>query len=56
MRLHTINMSGCSKVMVGCDLEIITDAAFVHLQGIHTLNMMGCNQITDAAFGHLGGI
>ena len=31
---------------------------FVHLKGIHTLNMWGCDQltITDAAFAHLKGI
>jgi len=36
----------------------LTDADFVHLRGIHTLNMRGCNQesITDAAFEHLRGI
>ena len=36
----------------------ITDAAFVYLRGIHTLNMTGCKQatITDAAFVHLRGI
>ena len=33
----------------------VTDAAFVHLRGIHTLNMSESNQstITDAAFVHL---
>ncbi len=36
----------------------LTDAAFVHLRGIHTLYMWNCNQpaITDAAFVHLRGI
>ena len=34
----------------------LTDAAFVHLKGIHTLDMHECNQITDAAFAHLKGI
>jgi len=36
----------------------LTDADFVYLKGIHTLNMSGCNQetITDAAFVHLKGI
>ena len=38
--------------MHGC----ITDAGFVHLRGIHTLDMNGCDQITDAAFEHLRGI
>jgi len=33
----------------------VTDAAFVHLRGIHTLDMSSCSQrtITDAAFAHL---
>ena len=49
VRLHTVNMWDCKRV---------TDAAFVHLCGIHTLEMWGCNQatITDAAFVHLRGI
>ena len=36
----------------------VTCAAFVHLRGIHTLNMHSCNQvgITDEAFAHLKGI
>ena len=36
----------------------LTDADFVHLKGIHTLNMGGCSQagITDGAFVHLKGI
>lgn len=36
----------------------VTDAAFVHLKGIHTLNMGSCDQpsITDDAFTHLKGI
>jgi hypothetical protein len=34
----------------------ITDAAFVHLKGIHTLNMDCCDQITDVALVHLKGI
>jgi hypothetical protein len=36
----------------------LTDADFVHLRGIHRLNMSGCNQIgiTDAAFANLVGI
>ena len=42
-------MSGCTS---------ITDAAFVPLKVIHTLNMTCCDQptITDAAFVHLKGI
>ena len=49
VRLHTVNMWKCKRV---------TDAAFVHLRGIHTLNIMDCNQatITDSAFIHLRGI
>ena len=48
-QLHTVNMTLCLTV---------TDAAFVHLRGIDTLSMWGCNQatITDAAFVHLTGI
>jgi len=34
----------------------ITDAAFVHLKGIQTLDMAYCTGITDAAFVHLAGI
>ena len=38
--------------------ETITDAAFVHLAGMQTLDMSWCNQqtITDADFVHLAGI
>jgi hypothetical protein len=44
--------------MSGCKHEEITDGAFVHLRGIHTLHMAGCSQrtITDGAFAHLRGI
>jgi len=42
-----LNMNYCKQ---------ITDAAFIHLKGIHTLNLRGCNQITDSAFVHLDGI
>ena len=47
--LKALSMCGCLRV---------TDAAFVHLAGIHTLDMGGCNQaaITDCAFAHLVGI
>ena len=47
--LHTLNITGCWK---------LTNAAFAHLAGIHTLNMSSCDQntITDAAFSHLTGI
>ena len=34
----------------------IHDGEFVHLRGIHTLDMWECDQITDAAFVHLRGI
>ena len=49
VRLHTVHMYRC---------KLVTDAAFVQLRGIHTLDMSGCNQatITDAAFVHLRGI
>ena len=42
-------MSGCLQ---------LTDAAFAHLKGIHTLLMWHCDQpaITDAALAHLRGI
>ena len=48
-RQHTVNSRECSGV---------TDAAIVHLRGIHTLDMFACNQvtITDAAFVYLRGI
>ena len=38
--------------------KTVTDADFALLEGIHSLNMAGCNQaiITDAAFAHLRGI
>ena len=44
-----LNMSLCRQ---------LTDAAFEHLKGIHTLLMWGCDKvtITDAAFEHLKGI
>jgi hypothetical protein len=49
VRLHTVRMRGCMGV---------TDAAFAHLRGVHTLDMSVCRQatITDAAFAHLRGI
>jgi hypothetical protein len=34
----------------------ITDAAFVHLKGIHILDMSECPNITDNAIVHLKGI
>jgi hypothetical protein len=52
-RLHTVNMGWCNSV---------TDAAFVYLRGIHTLDMSlywdigGNGKITDAAFVNLRGI
>jgi hypothetical protein len=41
-----------------CDKMNLCDADFVHLRGIHTLDMSWCRQpsITDAAFVHLRGI
>ena len=32
------------------------DASFVHLRGIHTLDMRYCSQITDTIFAYLRGI
>ena len=48
-QLYTVNMMQCHRD---------EDAAFVHLRGIHTLNMSYCNQatITDIACVHLRGI
>ena len=44
--------------MSWCNRATITDAAFVHLRGIQTLDMEGCNQatITGAAMSYLVGI
>ena len=44
--------------MGGCDQDTITDAAFAHLAGVHTLDVAGCYQagLTDAAFSHLRGV
>ena len=41
-----------------CGNKNVTDADFMHFEGIHTLDMGLCNQapITDAAFVHLRGI
>ena len=40
-----------------CSQSTITDAAFVHLRGIHTLYMGACHQaIIGATFEHLQGI
>ena len=38
-----------------CSQATITDAAFAHLQGIHTLNMSYRNKgaVADAVFAHL---
>jgi hypothetical protein len=40
-----------------CDQPAISDAAIVHLRGIHTLVMNHCNQatLTGAGFAHLQG-
>ena len=73
VRLHTVNISHSIRILFPesdpspdavYDLlalwqrRRITDAAFMHLRGIHTLNMSLCFQdsITDAAFVHLRGI
>ncbi len=47
--IQLLNMGQCGQ---------FTDAAFVHLRGIHTLYMWYCRQpaISDAAFVHLRGI
>ena len=37
-------------------VNVTDSAAFVHLRGIHTLDMRWCNRITDAAFANLRGI
>jgi hypothetical protein len=44
--------------MWDCSQATITDAAFEHLKGIHSLVMVGCNQatITGAGLEHLRGI
>jgi hypothetical protein len=44
--------------MYDCSQGGITDTAFVHLRGVHALDMCFCSQdgITDAAFVHLEGI
>src|SRR5690242_12615347 len=41
-----------------CDQSAITDRAFTHLCGLHTLTLIACNQktITDDAFTHLWGL
>lgn len=38
-----------------CDQELITDEAFKHLEGIHTLDMTFCTPITNDAFNYLKG-
>ena len=49
MCIWLLNMAGCNQ---------LTDAAIVHLRGIHTLYMLFCDKeyVTDAAFVHLRGI
>lgn len=48
-RIQSLSMAYCNQ---------ITDAAFLNLRGIHSLNVQFCNQatITAAAFVHLRGI
>ena len=43
--MRRLDISGCMS---------LTDAAFVHLQGIHTLSMTGCTQatVTDRVFSY----
>jgi hypothetical protein len=52
-----LHFEGLRELYVDSSRDV-TDAAFAHLRGIHTLDMSGCNQstITDAAFAHLAGI
>jgi hypothetical protein len=40
-----------------CRQATITDGAFAHLRGIHTLNMSGCSQatLTPVGIAHLAG-
>ena len=46
-----------SLQIVYCDQYDISDAAFAHLAGIHTLGMSFCSpDITGAASAHLAGI
>jgi hypothetical protein len=51
-------MEKSSDRMRGYNQETVTDAAFAHLEEIHTLNVKGCNQrtVTAAAFPPLAGI
>ena len=44
-----------TRVNIRRRLDLV-DADFVHLAGIHTLNILGCGRITDAAFVHLAGV
>ena len=48
----------CATAINICYRKDLSDADFVNLRGIHTLNMSGCDQegITDTAFAHLTGI
>ena len=60
-RLHTVPLASWRRSFPSaCECNIqerndLKDADFVHLAGIHTLNMSRCNQegITDTAFSHL---
>jgi len=48
----------CARLSAAFALAGGLAVTFVHLAGIHTLSMWGCNQatITDVAFVHLAGI
>ena len=52
-----VHFEGLRELYMACCGDV-TDAAFLRLRGVHTLDMSGCNQvaITDAAFAHLVGI
>jgi hypothetical protein len=53
-----VYLRGIEKLNMSVGPGYITNEAFKHLSGIHTLDMLGCNQpgITDAAFEYLRGI
>lgn len=52
-----VHVRGIKKLNIA-ECRQLTDAAFEHFEGLHTLILNGCNQraITDAAFRHLKGI
>src|SRR5271168_3056441 len=56
--IHLMNKDNWIRNINLLNNDKITDCIFVHLKGIHTLNMRNCDQntITDNAFIHLKGI